>query len=122
MNWTQEEIEKGFQAVKKKAMVDKKFRALAVANPNKAIQEVTGKNVPAGFSIKIVESDPAYHMTFVLPEMVTEELSDAALESVSGGAVGCVAVGEADGIGACAAAVSLGPCAAYACGAKASVR
>lgn len=117
MSWTQEEVEKAFVQVKKKAMTDKDFRALVLANPHKAIQDVTGKEVPKGFAIKVVESDPAYHATFVLPEMVTEELSDEALEDVAGG-VGCVGIG----IGACAGEVSVGDCTGHACAGHVGVR
>lgn len=121
MNWTPEDIEKAFKDVKQKAMTDKNFRALAVANPNKAIKEVTGKDVPAGFAIKIMESDPAYHMTFVIPEMVTEELSDETLETVAGGAAGFVLIGEYE-VGACAGEVAIGPCAGHACAGYVRVR
>ena len=114
MNWTQEEVEKAFMEVKKKAITDKKFRERVLADPHKAIKEVTGKEVPSDFGIKVVESDPDYHLTFVLPEMITEELSDEALENVAGGAFGCVGVGSA-AAGACAGEVAIGPCTGHAC-------
>lgn len=85
--WTEEEVEKAFVEVKKKAITDKKFRQTLLANPHKAIQEVTKKDVPTAVKIKIIESDPAYHMTFVLPQMVSADLSDDELEKIAGGTI-----------------------------------
>ena len=87
-NWTQEEVEKAFVDLKKKAMTDKNFRELILKNPNQAIAQVTKKEVPAGVKIKVIESDPAYHMTFVLPQMVSADLSDDELDKVAGGICG----------------------------------
>jgi hypothetical protein len=83
--WTEEEVEKAFVDVKKKALIDKTFRQTLLADPRKAIQQVTKKEVPAAYKIKIIESDPAYHMTFVLPQMASADLSDVELEKVAGG-------------------------------------
>lgn len=121
MSWSEEQVEQAFVEVRKRAMTDQAFRQLVLANPHQAIEEVSGKEVPTGFKIKVVESDPAYDMTYVLPEMASEELSDDMLDNVAGGIVAFVAAGRV-GAGACAAAVSVGPCAAYACGADANVR
>lgn len=83
--WTQEEIDQAFVEVRKKAIVDKPFRDVLLKDPHKAIKQVTQKDVPAMFKIKVVEADPNYHMTFVLPQMVSDELSDEELEKVAGG-------------------------------------
>jgi hypothetical protein len=83
--WTEEEIEKAFVDVKKKAVMDKTFRQKLLANPHAAIKQVTNKDVPVAVKIKIIESDPAYHMTFVLPQMASADLSDDELEKVAGG-------------------------------------
>ena len=97
MPWTQEEVEKAFVEVKKKALTDKNFRQLILQDPNKAIQQVTKKEVPSGVKIKVIESDPAYHMTFVLPQMASQDLSDEELDKVAGGlCVGDVCVGRLD--------------------------
>lgn len=90
MNWTQEEIDKAFLEVKKKALTDKAFRKVILTDPHKAIQMVTKKEVPAAFTIKVLESDPAYHMTFVLPQMISADLSDDELEKVAGGMNECL--------------------------------
>lgn len=83
--WTQEDVEKAFVEVRKKALADKEFRKVLLANPNNAIAQVSGKDVPAAFKIKVIESDPAYHATYVLPQMVSDDLSDEDLEKVAGG-------------------------------------
>jgi|GEM_PF-717574 len=120
MNWTQEEIEKAFKEVKKKSLTDQAFRALLISNPHKAIEQATGKAVPSAFKIKVVECDPAYQMTFVLPEMITEELSDEALEKVAGG-TSCVGIGIS-AAEACAGAIGDGTCGARACAGFAGTR
>lgn len=104
MGWTQAEIDKAFVDVKKKAVTDKNFRAKLLADPAGAIKVSTGKEIPASFKIKVIEGDPKYHMTFVLPDMVSEEINEADLEKVAGG--GCV--------------IDFGGCGAQACAAKAS--
>lgn len=86
MPWTQEEIENAFAEVKKKAITDINYRKLVLDDPATAVKLITGKEVPASFKLKVIESDPAYHMTFVLPDMVSEEISDSDLEKVAGGA------------------------------------
>jgi hypothetical protein len=85
MSWTEEEADRAFVEVRRRAMTDKAFRQLALANPNAAIEKVSGKAVPPGIKIKIIETDPAAHMTFLLPQMIGEELSEADLEKVAGG-------------------------------------
>ena len=124
MSWTNEEIEEAFKIVRKKAMVDKKFRDLLKTDPNKAISEAVGKEVPDALKIKIIDSDPAYHMTFVLPEMISEELTDE-LDNVAGGlsvaliiSVCGAAVGAGPDTGACGAEMCLEEsCAGNVCGA-----
>lgn len=120
IRWTQEEVDRTLKMIRKKSMTDKAFRALLISDPHKAIKQATGTEVPPGFKIKVVESDPAYHMTFALPEMITDELSDEALEKAAGGAFACVIGGVAGGQ-ACAAAVNFGPCGADACAAEGNV-
>jgi hypothetical protein len=116
MSWTAEEVQKAYQAVSVKAAMDKAFRARLLANPHEAIAEMTGRDVPAAFKIKIIENDPAYHMTFVLPDMVSEELSDEALSKVAGG------VSVALIVGACAVAIDTGGPCTDACGVAAGGR
>jgi hypothetical protein len=88
MSWTQDEVENAFVELKKKATTDEDFRKLILTDPKSAIKQVTGKDVPEGFKIKVIESDPAYHMTFVLPRMLSTDLSDEELDRVAGGLCG----------------------------------
>ena len=104
MGWTQKEIENAFVAVRKKAVTDKSYRQKVLSDPKAAIKALTGKDVPAGIQIKVIENDPKYAMTFVLPEMISEEISEKDLEKVAGG--GCF--------------IDFGGCGAEACAAKAS--
>lgn len=117
MSWTAEEVEKTFKLVTTKAARDKSFRNRMIANPHEAISELTGRKVPSAFKIKVIENDPAYDMTFVIPDMASEELSDEALSRVAGG------VAVAAIIGVCAAAIDTGgPCAGDICAAEAEAR
>lgn len=84
--WTDEEITRVGLAIKRKAMKDPEYRALALSNPNAAIAKVTSTPVPAGFKVKFVDNAGANY-TVVLPDPVArvDELSDAELEQVAGG-------------------------------------
>ena len=89
MNWKQDEINKAYSEIQKYAATDKAFRAELLTNPRSAIEKFTGKVFPEGYSIKIIESDPNYSATFVLPHMNTGELSDDDLDNVAGGISQC---------------------------------
>jgi hypothetical protein len=84
-DWTQQEVDKAIELVGKKASIDADFRKLALTNPNEAIKKVMNKEVPSGFKLKIIENVPGIDQTYVLPNMQTEELSDADLDAVAGG-------------------------------------
>jgi hypothetical protein len=101
------------------AMVDQNFRNELVVNPKTAIEKVSGKELPEGFNIKVIESDPAYSATFVLPDFIGEavEAGDEFLENVAGGAPISVLLV----FSACAAAIGVSNCAADACGARIKV-
>ncbi len=124
MSWTDDEVEKAFKEVRKKAVLDKSFREKVLADPNKAISEVTGKEIPDAVKIKVIEGDPKFHMTFVLPDMVSEEFTDEALEGVVGGLSGlaivsicAAAVGGGGESGACGAEACMDEsCVGHACG------
>lgn len=85
MSWTQEQIDSVFLDARKRATTDKSFRTLLISSPNKAIEQLSGNPVPKSVKIKVVESDPNYHMTFVLPKFVGDELSTGELGQVAGG-------------------------------------
>jgi hypothetical protein len=82
--WTKEEVEKTISDLSKKTTIDKELRKLALENPAQAIKNLTGKDIPEGYKIKIIENEPEVDFTFVLPNFQNEELSELELESVSG--------------------------------------
>lgn len=85
MNWSRGEVDRAVEAVGKKASIDGKFRELCLESPEEAIKKVTGKEIPRGYKIRIVENSPGYDQTFVLPDLIRSELSDDELDRVAGG-------------------------------------
>ncbi len=88
MAWTQCEIETCIENCKKKAAMDAEFRKKLLADPAAAVKEISGKEIPAGFKIKVLENDPAYDATFVLPPLVSGNVSDRELDEVAAGICG----------------------------------
>ncbi|MFW5781815.1 MAG: NHLP leader peptide family RiPP precursor [Candidatus Muiribacteriaceae bacterium] len=88
-NWTPEEVQSTIDKIKSKAATDKEFRKEVLADPKKVIKEVSGKEVPEDFRLKVIENDPGVDDTFVLPNFVGEELSDEQLDDVAGGRCDC---------------------------------
>jgi len=84
--WTNEEAKKTMETLKKRALTDEVFFALCMKDPGKAVKDIAGKEVPAGFKLKFIENK-ADEMIVVLPTPVKKSagLSDKELESVSGG-------------------------------------
>lgn len=115
MEWTQEKLNELYVKIRKQAITDEEFRKELLADPNRVIERESGQKLPEGFQINVVENDPAYDATFVLPDMIGEELEDKELDQVAGGVVSLLLV-----ISACAAALGLNLCAADACAAKVS--
>lgn len=112
MKWSQENLNELYLRVQKQAVTDEEFRKELLENPDKVIEQEMGEELPEGFRIHVIESDPAYAATFVLPDMAGEELEDNDLNQVAGGFSWAVAVS------ACAVAISNQVCAADACGAR----
>ena len=79
------------QKLIEKAMKDESFRKQLIENPGAAIEEETGMKIPDALKIKVLEED---QQTFylVLPSIQGNnselELTEAELESVSGGCTG----------------------------------
>lgn len=115
MEWTKEEMEALYVNMQKKAMTDEEFRKEILADANKALAKLAGKELPEGVKIKVVEQDPAYTATFVLPDFVSEEVDMEELEKAAGG------ISFAAGGSACGVAIGIGPCPADACGAQLSL-
>lgn len=86
MAWTNEEINAIYAKARGKAATDAVFRKNLLANPSKTISELAGKKIPENYKIKVIESDPAYQATFVLPDLISDEMSDDDLKKVAGGA------------------------------------
>jgi hypothetical protein len=84
--WTPSEASRVEMEVKKRALKDPEFRALALKNPDTAIAKINSKALPKGFKIKVVENDGA-NVVIVLPDPVgrVQELSEFDLEGVAGG-------------------------------------
>ena len=86
------------------AVTDEEFRKELLEDPTSAIEKVAGEKLPEGFQVKVIENDPAYSATFVLPPMASDELDEDQLEAVAGGS--CLVDGC--GADACAADGSIG--------------
>lgn len=86
MAWTQEKINEVYMKVQETAATDEEFREELLSNTNAAIAKIAGEDLPEDFKVKVIENDPQYAATFVLPPMVSEELSGDELDSVAGGA------------------------------------
>jgi hypothetical protein len=84
-NWTEEEAQNALGSIVKRATTDHEFRRLALENPAAAVLEATGKPLPEGFEINVLENDGA-DLTVVLPDAIGDsELSDGQLEAIAGG-------------------------------------
>ena len=87
MEWTQEKLQALYVEVQKKAMTDEAFRKELLADSTKAIEALAGEKLPEGFKLKVIENDPAYTATMVLPDLVGRELTDEESEAVAGGTI-----------------------------------
>ena len=105
MEFTQDKINQIFAEVQIKATTNESFRKALLADPKQTISKEIGTELPDSFNIKIIENDPNYNATFVLPDMISEELDEDDLDAVAGGACG---IDGACGANACAANVSIG--------------
>ncbi|MCR5289633.1 MAG: NHLP leader peptide family RiPP precursor [Treponema sp.] len=102
-NWTKEEMDAAYENIVKKAAKDPAFRKELLANPNGAITSVVGKEIPSSFKIRIIEEDPAYAATFILPHFDNKALDDSDLDAVAGGVYNPSASAEACGAKGCGA-------------------
>lgn len=93
---TQQEAEQAIQQIVKRAQTDAEYRQLCLRDPKAAAMEATGKEIPAGYTLKFVENQGA-DLTVVLPDVIEDsvELSDTELDQVAGGKCGisCGATG-----------------------------
>ena len=95
MAWSQEKINEIYVEVQKMAVTDEEFRKELLDDPASVIERVAGEKLPEGFRVNVIENDPAYAATFVLPPMASDELDESDLDAVAGGAclvdMGCAA-------------------------------
>lgn len=86
MSWNQQEIENAIRQVQEKSANDASFRLLCKENISEAIKQVTGKEVPQGFKINVIDPSGS-HMVVALPPVANMdgELLESELESVAGG-------------------------------------
>jgi hypothetical protein len=84
--WTAQDAEKAIKDTMAKARVDEKFRETALEDPRKALQMISGKELPPGLRVKFFDGGDA-QLTIILPPLVSDEaeLSDTELEQVAGG-------------------------------------
>lgn len=85
MAWTQEKINEIYMDIQRLAVTDEEFRRELLENPDAVIAKTAGEELPEDFKVNVIESDPEYAATFVLPPMLSDELDDADLENVAGG-------------------------------------
>lgn len=86
LNWTKEEFDKVRQKINEKAKVDQEFYTLCLVNPRNAIEQISGKAVPEGYSIQAIDGE--IHLVRVFSESLSDlggELSETELEQVSAG-------------------------------------
>ena len=115
MSFTEKEMEELYAEMQKKAMTDPDFRERLLEDTDAALEELAGQPLPAGCHFKVIENDPAYTATFVLPDLISDEFSPEDLDDTAGGYSALLIVS------ACAAAVSTAACAGDACAAKGCV-
>ena len=93
--WSQDEVNRTIDEVKRRSLVDPDFRVLALSNPLAAIAKINPKPLPAGLSLRFVDSldgtvppvSSGPDLTIVLPKLIAsaDDLSDAELEQAAGG-------------------------------------
>lgn len=83
--WTKEKMNEVYNLAMSKARVDEAFRKSLLEDPNKAIEELSGIAIEGDAKIRVIENDPSYLATFVLPEMIGEEVTADDLDAVAGG-------------------------------------
>lgn len=100
--WTNEKVNEVYNLAMNKARVDADFRKKLLEDPNATIEELAGIPLEMDGKIRVIEYDPSYVATFVLPEMLGEEVSADDLDAVAGGSC----AGNACGGNGCAGQVT----------------
>jgi hypothetical protein len=87
--WTNDELQKTFLEIARRAAVDMSFRVLALKDSASAIALINPKPLPEGTTFTFVDNSGS-HKIIPLPDPVpgiSEELSDMELENIAGGDV-----------------------------------
>ena len=98
-NWTAEEANNVINKIMVKSATDKNFREKALKNISAVVKEMTGKDLPEGFNVDVIENRKGVMRTIVLPEFAGEDISEEALDAVSGGACKSACFGKGIRIG-----------------------
>lgn len=83
--WTNEKVNEVYNLAMGKARVDADFRKRLLEDPNKVIEELAGIPIEGDSKIRVIDYDPGYLATFVLPEMLGEEVTADDLDAIAGG-------------------------------------
>ena len=119
IKWTKEKMEEVYSEIQEKAMTDMDFRKELLKDANKAVEELIGEPLPEGCKLKAVEQDPNYSATFVIPDLISDELSPDELDKVVGGeSTDMVGLSILLIISVCIAAVSVAGCSGDICAAQ----
>ena len=83
--WDKESFEEMKAELYERSTNDADFRQLCLNDPNTAVKEVSGMDIPEGLQVKFHSNEPSVRH-FVLPEFapVSQELSEKELDAVSG--------------------------------------
>ena len=84
MSKTSEARDRAISKLVERAQKDEQFRKQLLDDPKKAVESETGKPVPSGVQIHVMEQSNS-HVYVVLPERSQGELTDEDLEAASGG-------------------------------------
>ena len=87
MEWSQNEMNELYTKVMKMSATNEEFRKEVLADPIAAMEKLSGKKIPEDIAIKVIEQDPAYESTIVLPKFVGDAMELEDLDEVAGGII-----------------------------------